>query len=85
MSSDRRLVFNFKGYSGLDILLMLLPKSWQTRRVARAWLRALTPTGGGPPDLKKTDVVVQMPWGSFKVVDHSGNVEPCATEHVVNL
>ena len=80
MSTDRSLVFRFNGYSGLDILSALLPKSWQTRRVAKAWLRALTPANGEAPDLVKTSVIVEMPWGSFRIVDWAGHVERCRTE-----
>ena len=64
---SRALVFGFTGWSGWSIFYMLLPKTWQTRIVARAWLRTL-----GTVDLDKTDVLVKMPWGTFRVVNQQG-------------
>ena len=72
----KALVLNFTGYSGWDILLSLLPKSWQTRTVARRYMNFMTPRFGEPPDPRKTDIVVQMPWGTYRVLDEHGNVEP---------
>lgn len=65
---NRSLVFTFSGYSGIDVLAAILPKSWQTKRVARAWLKAL-----GDVDLETTVAVIQMPWGSFRIIDKRGN------------
>lgn len=79
---NRAMVFNFVGYAGLDVLLSLLPKIWQTKRVARAWLRSLTPPHGEQPNLESTPLILQMPWGAFRILDYSGNVKPCSRENI---
>lgn len=69
---SKSLCLNFAGYSGFDQIYILFPKRWQTRIVARKWMRALN-----YPDPTVTNVMIQMPWGSFKVLDKKGNVEKC--------
>ena len=76
----RSLYFNFEGYTGLDILRSALPKKVQTRMVARAWLRSLTIPGAPRPDPAATPMILQMPWGSYRVLDLKGNFERCAKE-----
>jgi hypothetical protein len=77
---SRSLVFNFSGYSGFDMLLALLPKSWQVKSIAKAFLKMHTPAGGSPPNLKKTLVLLVMPFGRYRVVDQKGNVESYSGE-----
>lgn len=77
----RTMYFNFSGFYGWDSFLALLPKSFQVRCIARAWLKSMTPPHGDPPNLKDHPMVIQTTWGSFRIVSYSGKVEPCSREH----
>jgi hypothetical protein len=72
---SRSLVFNFTGYSGLDVLMTLLPKRWQVKSIAKAFLKMHTPAGGLPPDVRKTVIVLVMPFGKYRIIDQRGNFE----------
>lgn len=83
---SRALVFTFSGYSGFDAMVMpLLPKCWQVRIIARAFLRTHTPKGGVPPDPLTTRIVLVMPFGTYRITDRKGHVESCAREHVPGM
>lgn len=75
------MYFNFVGYAGWDLLLALMPKAWQTKRVALAWIKMATTPDGVRPNLGRTPMVLQMPWGSFKILDYAGNVERVARQN----
>ena len=70
-------------YTGWHTLCALLPKSVQTRIIAKAWMKEMTRAGGGAPlDLARTKLVLHLPWGAFRVVGPGGRVEPCAPARV---
>ena len=71
---NRPLIFYFTGYSGLSVVYSILPERWQARIIAKKWLRSLRPI---VPDLTITELVVQMPTASYRVVSLKGAVEPC--------
>lgn len=62
------LTFRFGGYSGLDVLATLMPKSWQTRYVARIMLR----DEWREMDPATTHLLLVMPWGGYRILDRSG-------------
>lgn len=75
------MFFNFQGYSGWDVFLSFLPKKTQTRRVALAWIAHVTTPDGVRPNLTKTPMILQMPWGSYRLVSYLGEVEAVNREH----
>lgn len=77
---SRAMYFNFSGYSGWSVLWALFPKSCQTRWIARAWVRALREASKQQPDLEATQLVIQLPWGSFRIVSHDGKTKRCNRE-----
>lgn len=81
--SDNKMVLKFTGYTGLDVFCNLLPKAWQTKIVAKRLLKTMKFLGGGiTPDCEKSYLIVQMPWGSFHVMDNNGKVEACPHESI---
>lgn len=82
----KKMVLTFTSYTGLDILNNLLPKMWQTKIVAKRLLKTMKQLGGGIiPDCQKSYLIVQMPWGSFRIKDIKGNIEPCPHESVPKI
>lgn len=75
------MYFNFAGYSGWDVFKYLLPKRTQTRLVALSWIAHTTLPDGTRPNLGKTPMILQMPWGTFRITSYRGEVEPVAREH----
>ena len=72
---NRAMGFTFHGYSGVDVLLTILPKAWQSRIVARRWMKAV-----GNPDPLVTRLIINMPWGTYRIVDAAGRLERCAKD-----
>ncbi len=64
------ITWRFTGYAGKDIWLSLLPERWQARMIARRLLKSLYP-GAAP-----YTICVQMPTGSYIIVDQAGHIEP---------
>lgn len=83
-TKDRRrtLSFNYTGASGLDLIA-----SWflSEYRLARRIAWKLTRKGGvyHGLDVEKTRFVIQMPRGSYEIVNYDGNmvprIRPCAS------
>jgi hypothetical protein len=70
---SRVLIHCVEAYAGWHRLLGWLPHRVQARWVARAWLRQMPridPAG-------ETALVVQFPFGAFRVLDGRGRVAPC--------
>lgn len=64
--------FDFAGYGGWHVFLGLLPEKWQAKHIARRLL-ARTYKGLDP---RGTVFLIHMPRGTWRVVDHRGNVVP---------
>lgn len=73
----RTMVFNFAGYSGWHLLASLLPKKAQARFIAKRWMKSVN-----NPDPKETRLVINLPWGSYQIVDAAGHVIVCPRENV---
>lgn len=74
----KTIVYRFAGYSGFpDVLLSLLPKLRQVKAIARRILRG--PYKGWNFENPFASLQVQMPWGTYRVLDERGNVEPCSS------
>lgn len=74
----KTLAFTFSGYTGWDCLLGLLPKRWQAKAVAKAWIKNLGFLKEIPPN---TTMTLNMPFGSFRILDSKGRLEPCRPEY----
>lgn len=77
---SKSMTFNFSGYSGKDVWLAILPYSWQTKRIAKAWLKTLTTPDGVKPNVDNTPLLISTPWGCYRIVDLDGNTKPAARE-----
>lgn len=75
----KTLTFRFAGYAGWDLIWSLFSKKFQTRVVAREWIRLMIRKGHQiRPD--QTPMYLEMPWGRFRVLDTRGRVEYAPTE-----
>ena len=66
----RTQVYKNVKWSGWDLWKYFLPERAQAMAAARKILPHV--------DLSCTKLVIQMKGGSYRVLDRSGNVEPCA-------
>lgn len=76
----KKIVFNFSAFTGWSLLYNMLPKSMRVRRVARSMVKMLTDGQGNPPDVKGTPVILNMPFGSYRLTDLKGGTEQCPYE-----
>ena len=68
---SRALEVRINGYTGKDILLNLLPHKIQARSVAKRVMRGMWKG----VDVDTIDVLIHMPFGSYRVTDTAGHVE----------
>lgn len=65
-------------YTGWDLWRSFMPVKWQAKSLVKLLLKS---TWKGA-DWSTTDLVVELPDGSFRVIDAQGNVEPCEKRSV---
>lgn len=80
-NNGRRLVGRvdvFTGWDGIFYMLAMLLGAWARRRLARRcakiYLKPGNPFHGMDPT--RHTLVLELPYGAFRVVDIKGNVEP---------
>ncbi len=77
------LEFKFGGYDGWDFWLGVLPHTWQTKKIAQAFIKSQTTPAGVRPDVKTTPLLITTPWGCFRIIDLKGNTERCVRDHYI--
>lgn len=76
--SGRKMVQRITAYTGIDVLRNIMPARWQAKSIAKLLLKG----DWKDADPATVEMVIELPAGSFKIVDLQGNVEPCDTVKV---
>ena len=68
----RALTIKLAGTTGVDSFIEMISKKWLIRRIAKRLMRGMWQSA----DPNATDLLIQTPWGTWRVVDKNGRIEP---------
>jgi hypothetical protein len=70
---SRAMIRRIEAYTGIDAWRYILSPKAQARGIARILLKGEWKDA----DPAQADLIIELPCGSFKIVDTQGNVESC--------